>query len=535
MSIYSKRNPKLKGYEFSNVDIFQTKEFKNNVAKIVSASVKVTYSEIKALYDSQTLVPYAWYEITDFRSIMYVPGQAFTNIDVRGDDIPEHSLLVQAVSKSEVNPIVIDTEFPDDLVYYDITGEQGGLSYPANIGKGWIYYRMTNSAAVYTTGYKWNKNEFFGFDPRACVQILYACDLSTEGASAISHCLLKPSLTSGFDSTGTFISRVALDTDPYDAVTNTDGYKCVFMCGDSREMAQYRNTYFKIRFSGTSTTYGVVPYFYADSCVGVRYDGIYDFLFVGAGDASGKIESANLCSASGSNILLYSNTSPHPFQAILSVRTYDKLKMHIIGGGYWVPDNDLVGPNAVTFINSPSGFGMYLRNTKIYWNYSTKTGSQWQVAGRVLDSTISLTGGGGTSMHIQNVGQGIPIDINQGIEALVPVTMTTGGFLDGISANSITKAYNCGGTTPTAITLSGTDKYSGIIDMTNGSAGVTLITLSGSVKTETIIIRNNTGFSFNLGTGGNFKFAPTVPAPPLTLVNGGEIMLKRSGSNWLIG
>jgi len=194
----------------------------------------LTYAQLKTKYDAGALVPFRYYNITDFRSVMLVPGQVFTNVSVRDADIPEHSLIVQAASTTALYPEAFDTEFPTDTVHYDITGKSGGVSYPSDgTERGWIYYREFQSKD------RQGVNKIYGYDLRNTVVALYAINGTTLEMPAIAHCILSATSKIGFSpSAGTFVenSVVALDTTPYDAVTNTDGVKYLFSINNTRNL-----------------------------------------------------------------------------------------------------------------------------------------------------------------------------------------------------------------------------------------------------------------------------------------------------------
>lgn len=500
-----------------------------------AASTRLTYAQLMVKINAGTLVPNAYYTITNFRSVMMVPGRHFTNISKRNSAIPIHDLIVQAKSTTKLYPEAYDTEFPDDLVYYDVTGAKGGVAYPGDTScKGWIYYRETSGSAV-VSGYTQNRCQWYGFDPRALVQSVYACDLASYGGSAISHCLLRKTAALGFDSTGAYITRTALDTNVYSG-SNTDGCKYLFWIQNSRSLSNQRNVIFKLKYSYSVATHGPLPYFYTTGSMnGTTIDALFThFVVAGPDSLSGGMDQS-IFDSWDLKVLVYSPSSSYPDAPVLNAAVNGtKFWLTLIGGGMWFTRNPVYSPVNLTFIKGTFTGGAYFSNAKMWANLSAISTNIYQPMGRYENVNISISN---NSMALgtvyRNIGKA-ETNINNTEEALTPVANTMGTICDGISANSIIKTYSFGGTTTATITLTGTDIYCGILNLTNGSAGVTITTLTGSVNTNQMIIRNNTGQTFNLGTGGNFKFPAYITAP-LAITDGSEIKLTRSGSNWIVG
>lgn len=197
-----------------------------------------TYQDIKFLYLTNQLIPNKRYEITNFRTVHFVPNRGtIRNIDKRGADLPEHSIILKAAATNAFSPYIVDTEYPNDLVKYDITGAAGGNQYPNDVdSRGWIYSREWFSLG----GQGVNKIE--GFDCRAVVVGIGKCDLSVTGADIDTECMIRPTWNYIFEATnGTGINRTELSSADYDATTNPNGVKYYFMFMDSRQLLDLRD------------------------------------------------------------------------------------------------------------------------------------------------------------------------------------------------------------------------------------------------------------------------------------------------------
>lgn len=92
----------------------------------------VTYGDLVTNITNQTLIPGTWYAF-DYQTIHHIEGGVYndtTTIYDRGDNseaafTPEtETLLVLAVSTSEISSFAISRQHPRDLIFYDITNDR---------------------------------------------------------------------------------------------------------------------------------------------------------------------------------------------------------------------------------------------------------------------------------------------------------------------------------------------------------------------------------------------------------------------------
>ena len=105
----------------------------------------LTYAELAAAITGSTLTPGAKYLITDYQTVHEIPnsgildeesGEMYANEINTGQIEP---LLVTAISENELAPEAYSSLFPDDVIYYSPTNDQGMVP---GCTKGYIYRRV---------------------------------------------------------------------------------------------------------------------------------------------------------------------------------------------------------------------------------------------------------------------------------------------------------------------------------------------------------------------------------------------------------
>jgi hypothetical protein len=193
----------------------------------LSSALPITRAELLSLKNTGKM-KLGIYKITDFRSVIKIPGTILRNIDKRSSDILEHDLFVEAISATELSPIAIDTEFPDDVVYYKIDATTAEYPHYPNDAdsRGWIYKRECDLG-----------NSCSNIDFRNYVVPLYAFDLSGDmKAAAITYASCKTTINIRSATTGQNVTYTVLDLTDYDADTNTNGVKYHFCINNSKNL-----------------------------------------------------------------------------------------------------------------------------------------------------------------------------------------------------------------------------------------------------------------------------------------------------------
>jgi hypothetical protein len=108
--------------------------------------IPITHSALVALAGSSNLVPGAFYEITDYRTVHYIQysGPVTGSGGIGGEEVftgPIEPLIVQAVSFSEISSTASSTLYPNDVIYYLLSVPDYEYDYVAATGKGCIIYR----------------------------------------------------------------------------------------------------------------------------------------------------------------------------------------------------------------------------------------------------------------------------------------------------------------------------------------------------------------------------------------------------------
>jgi hypothetical protein len=514
--------------------------------------VPILYADLVTKKNANLLAPEQVYKITDFRSSMLVPGQTYSNISKRGDDIPAHDLLIKASSKNTFYPWVQDTEFPTDLVMYDITGAKGGAAYPSDgTQRGYIYYREwqdVSPSAPKTTSFT------RGWDGRNAVVWIGAVNLSAMNGAAISHCTLS---SSGFlykNSSYVNVNVTPLDTDPYDAVTNTDGVKHHFMFGDARSWNT--NAFTNNKFD-TGRYSGQVPKIYWE------YTGAYK-------DTYGSVNNSVFNFGAEGQIFIgkYASVYGAIFAKIATLRILTSPSQVTwldaqAAGGVWYTGWTNIGSGYY------SDFGGLVQDTRFGYDINVKIGST------ISGSYTSKAAVGGTNANCCKIGYFANSDVYNDLtvfsNAFIPwnfrdarVKFLTALAMaekelrfhdmicptDGASestyieitevnnvithgpSNSMRAMHNLTTYPVVGTTLTLKNIYAGVHELTTAVGANTIDTLAGTYC-ESLILKNASGEDLILDDSGHFVFSNGYAAP-ITIPNGGAVALKRINSGWLV-
>jgi len=116
--------------------------------------VSKTYTELKAMYDGSTLTPGQLYKMTDFATVHNILDGNTTSGDINtGVNEP---LILLATSVNTFDKQAYSTLYPQDIIYYDITGgDTRDIAFfddstPIDNLKGIIYYRKDTIQNVET-------------------------------------------------------------------------------------------------------------------------------------------------------------------------------------------------------------------------------------------------------------------------------------------------------------------------------------------------------------------------------------------------
>lgn len=102
-----------------------------------AAITSVTYTELVALIGSSSLVPYRTYLLTDYETVYEQPVSG----DIISSGIIE-PLYLTAVDVNKLNNVCKSELYPEDIVYYEITGDTGDGEGTEGFTKGKIYRRI---------------------------------------------------------------------------------------------------------------------------------------------------------------------------------------------------------------------------------------------------------------------------------------------------------------------------------------------------------------------------------------------------------
>ena len=120
------------------------------IEKKIFTATSVTYLQLKKLLDSSSLVPNSKYLITDFQTLHIIPNT--TEKNDTNKVIPVENLLLTATSNNTFEPIVTSLQYPDDIIYYDITGNMSktydDIDLPTD-HKGWIWKRTAGNITAH--------------------------------------------------------------------------------------------------------------------------------------------------------------------------------------------------------------------------------------------------------------------------------------------------------------------------------------------------------------------------------------------------
>lgn len=210
MTLYKRRNPRVSGYEFDNVPIFKSQEFKDNVEKLINNGgnvVTITYTEALSLETSGTIVPGGLYRMTDFQTLHKL--QASSERNDTNVVIPVEVFILKGKTTTEFDTSVYSESFPDDIIQYT-TDNTAWKDLQITGQKGCITYRLDTKNNIRIGNGDW----------RNFIIRLWACDMTTFGSSAIEW--IAGASWGFYGATATY---PALDTNLYNASTNPDGYR----------------------------------------------------------------------------------------------------------------------------------------------------------------------------------------------------------------------------------------------------------------------------------------------------------------------
>ena len=102
-----------------------------------SALTEVTYAELVALIGSSSLVPYRTYLLTDYETVYEQPE----SFEIISSGVIE-PLYITATDINKLHNVCRSNLYPNDIVYYEITGDTGDSYGTEGFTKGKIYRRI---------------------------------------------------------------------------------------------------------------------------------------------------------------------------------------------------------------------------------------------------------------------------------------------------------------------------------------------------------------------------------------------------------
>ena len=125
----------------------------NEACALVSEdSTVLTYVQFKALYDTSQLITGKRYLLSDHQTIHIMPFTTVLNINSpdKGADVIVEPIIVTAASASDIEPFVVSTIYPEDVIEWTPDSAwYGDLADP--LTKGAITYRRVPRATVGST------------------------------------------------------------------------------------------------------------------------------------------------------------------------------------------------------------------------------------------------------------------------------------------------------------------------------------------------------------------------------------------------
>jgi len=505
---------------------------------------QITYANLKSLHDTGRLTPNKYYEITDFRSVMLVPGQVFTNISVRGNDIPEHSLVVQAASTTKLNPFAVDMEFPTDVVKYDITGGAGGAAYPTDgTGKGYIYFREWLDV---TPAKKGTTSHTIGFDGRNAVVTLYAVDISAMNAGTIRHCSIGTSGWLYFDAdVANNVNVTPLDTTPYDAITNTDGVKYLFMFLDARSWNT--NLFFNNKINNTGNSFSIPKLFVhpnLNEFINNDIKRITGELFIGEEAALShglvnEIEALRILNTPQTLTYVLGHTgnwwaANATMQGLISSFKGFVLDAKIgwNNSGYYTPGLSGVFTNkaAVSTSEATTPKLTYMVASDVYID-STAWADAWSGIA-ISNSRVKLTGG--VFVGPNSFGSLISNFVSNAWNVYNEIVSGIQHFTVNANANNMKKQINLTTTPISSNVLPAQNQWAGVLELVAGVGTNSIKSITGS-SCSILIIKNSSGYDLSVTTGGTIVFPAHITAPQ-TVPNGGYIRFTKTDTGaYMVG
>jgi len=176
----------------------------------VTDPTEVTYEELVALIDSQSLVEGAQYLVTDYQTL-----HIMANTTDRNDTnavIPVEPLMVVAATNDSLYPEAFQPLYPNDLIYYDVTGDYLGSLKPTG-HKGAITRRINLDNKIDTP-----------FDYRNWYVRRWSFDFSVMNPDlGVAYLLPTTSYTQGQDSSGSEVTYTAIDVGDYEDMKSIGG------------------------------------------------------------------------------------------------------------------------------------------------------------------------------------------------------------------------------------------------------------------------------------------------------------------------
>jgi hypothetical protein len=143
--------------------------------------ISITHTDLVDKRTNSNLEPGAWYEIQDFRTEHKIPYTTDIN---QG---PNEPLLVKALNSNTLYVQAYSTEFPQDIIYYELTPDDASLG-ADDAPYGWIYRRKDTIHNI-------DMNE----DWRAVEYVRYRIGSNPLGLSPDDKVLWNSSVTLGWD------------------------------------------------------------------------------------------------------------------------------------------------------------------------------------------------------------------------------------------------------------------------------------------------------------------------------------------------